>query len=464
MINKIVAALLVLCLSACLTKQNTVTEEFSAGGLPFTLVHMPDNPRITIRIAWPSNWAGDSAGGSSDSSAVIKERNQAVPYIGTELLFAGGAEGYPVGELDKRFDEINTEAFLSATVGHILGTIHFSPEHQNESIKTANAHLKSPSLDEQRFAQARDQLARQLAGVGASAEAQGFDALRWALFGTQPIREALSLDGRSEVASVTQAEVVAWAKTVFKRTGATIAIAGDLNPDDAGAALDALFEGLPQGHSTEYQSATADFSARRILMHVPESTTSTLSFIGKLPPLTDFAELEDMLLTVAITEHWKNGLAEADDEQIPARYRFGADFSAFTYEHRFILLTGQVEISEVADAEKQLRKAYQAFRTNLPIEDLQKIKEPYSVEFKKYLKNSGSMSNSVLMAKLNGMDPARSLDFQEELDSISKQSLSQRLQTAFPGVDDFIVLVDSPDKTALPNACVISEPSEALDC
>jgi len=459
-INKITAALLVLCLSACLTKRNTVTEEVSAGGLAYTLVHMPNNSRITIRIAWSSNWASDSAG----DSAVIKERNQAVPYIGTELLFAGGAEGYPVGELDKRFNEISTEAFLSATVSHVLGTLHFSPEHQTESIKTANAHLKSASMDEQWFEQARDRLALQLSELNASAEAQGFDALRWALFGEQSIRQALSLDGDSEVAAVTQAEVATWAKTVFKRKGAIITIAGDLSPTDAGAAVDALFDGLPEGNVTDTRTATADFSARRILLHVPESTTNTLSFIGKLPPLTDFAELEDMLLTTAMTEHWNNGLAGTVDDESSARYQFGADFSAFTYEHRFILLTSQVAIGEISDAEEQLRKAYQSFRTNLPIEDLQKIKAPYAKEFKKSLKNSGSMSNSALMAKLSGIDPARSLDLLDKLDSISRKMLLRRLQTAFPNVEDFIVLVDSPDKTALPDACVISEPSEAFDC
>jgi len=74
------------------------------------------------------------------------------------------------------------------------------------------------------------------------------------------------------------------------------------------------------------------------------------------------------------------------------------------------------------------------------------------------------MSNSALMAKLNGMDPARSLDFLDELESISQRTLSRWLQTAFPSVNDFIVLVDSPDETALPDACVITVPKEALSC
>lgn len=452
MIKKTVVSLLVLGLSACLGKQNTVTEESSESGLAYTLVYMPNNTNITIQISWPNTWVDGP------------KRNQAVPYIGAEVLFSGGAEGYPVGELAGRFGEIGSEAFLSVTPDHIQGTVHFSPEHQVESIKTANAHLRHPSLDEQWVEQAREQLAVQLSNVSSSAEARGFDALRWALFGNQTIREALSLDGESGVAAVTQAQLATWAKSVFKRKGAIITIAGDLSATEAGLAIDALFEGLPAGDNVAVEPVTADFSPRRILVHVPGSVTSTLSFIGKLPPLTEFEELEDLLLTVAMTEHWKNGLSGITDNKATAGYRFTADFSAFGFDHRFILLSGQVQTSEVADAEKQLRNAYNEFRAELPIKDLQELKATYAEDFKKYMNNSGSMSNSALMAKLNGMDPARSLDFLDKLDSVKKKTLSRRLQTAFPNADDFIVLVSSPDKTALPDACVIKTPIQALGC
>jgi len=318
-IYKIVVFLLVLCLCACQAKENVVTEEFSASGLAYTLINMPNNTRITIRVAWPSNWA------------FSEERNQAVPYIGTELLLTGGAEGYSAGQLVERFSDIGTEGFVSATLEHILATVHFSPEHQEESIKAVNG-----------FEQTRDQFALRIKESGSSAESKGFDALRWALFGEQPIRAALSLDGATMIDSITRADVAAWVNSVFKRNGVTIAIAGDLKPAEAGAAVDALFEGVPEGDGSVIETATADFTPKRILLHVPDSTTSTLSFIGKLPPLTEYAELHDMLLAATMTGHWENGLP-GNDNELQSNYRFNADFSAFTADHRFILLTGQVE-------------------------------------------------------------------------------------------------------------------------
>jgi len=451
-IYKLAALFLVLSMCACKAKENVFTEEHSASGLAYTLISMPNNTRITVRIAWPSNWA------------FSEKHNQAVPYIGTELLFAGGAEAYPAGELLERFSDIDSAAYLSATIDYILGTVHFSPEHQDETIKAANAHLKSPLLDEHRFNQTRDQFALRIRESVSSAEAKGFDALRWSLFGEQPIRGALSLDEATSLDTVTRAEVASWVNSVFKRKGATITIAGDLNYAEAGAVVDALFEGLPEGDSTAIGVAAADFSAKRILFQAPDSTTSNLSFIGKLPPLTERAELQDMLLTTAMTEHWQNGLPGTVDEELQTSFRFSADFSAYTAEHRFILLTGQIEASKIADAEKALRKAYREFKTRLPIEDLQKLKEPYAQDFKKYQTNSGATSNSALMAKLTGMDPAVSLNLLDELDAITEKSLLRRINTAFPSVDDFIVLVDSPDNTALPDACVITIPRQVLNC
>lgn len=456
MSKKLMLVLLVLSLSACRAKQNVMTEQNSNSGLPYTLISMPNESRVTIRIAWPSDWA------------FSEDRNQAAHYIGPRLLLTGGAEGYKAIDVEKRFSEMGSEGEILATIDYLLGSIHYSRKHQDETLKIINAHLRSPSLNEQWFDRIRDQLALEMNTAKASAESQVFEALRWTLFGEQPIRAALALDEHDviELEQIKTADIATWVKSVIKRKGVVITIAGDLNADEAGAALDALFDGVPDGEGTEREAVLADYSPKRILLHAPESASSNLSFFGKLPGFKEGSELEDILITQVLSEYLDEILYGDFGKEARALYSYNAVFSAFTTDQRFILLTGPVASDNIADAETLLLKAYKEFRSNPPIseEDLSKLKEPHRERFKKFSKNTGSNSNAALMAKLHGMDPARALNLQAELDSVTMQTVKRRLQTAFPSVEEFFVLVDSPDATVLPLACIITTPEEALNC
>jgi len=447
-----VACLIVLSLSACQSKQNELTEEVSISGHAFTLVKMPGNNRITIRLAWPNTWV------------FSEQSNQAVPHIGTRLMLAGGAQGFPAGEVVEHFSDMNTEGSLWITLDNVLGVLHYSPEHKDESLKMANAHLRAPSMDERWFERIRDEFAVQMRADDAFADSQGFSALRWAVFGDQPVRASMSPGENRLIESVTRAEVVAWAKSVFTRNGLTITIAGDLSAAEAGASVDALLDGIPEGEPKSIETVSADFSAKRILLHVPESTTSTLSFIGKLPPLSENAEIEEYLLADAMSGDLKSGLLGTVRDELRASYRYGAEVSGFTSDHRFLILSGQIETSKIAAAEKQLRDAYSEFRANPVIENLEELKEPYSKDFKEFLKDTGSTSNAALAAKLLDMDPNIALKLQDALDGVTESSLSRRMKTVFPSADDLIVVVNTPDKAALPDACVITLPKQALDC
>lgn len=453
---KLMLVLLVLSLSACQAKQSVVTEQNSNSGLAYTLISMPGETRVTIRIAWPSNWAFSG------------ERNQAARYIGPRLLLTGGAEGYKAIDVEERFSEMGSEGEMQATIDYLLGSVHYSRKHQDETLKIINAHLRNPSLNAQWFDRIRDQLALEMNAAEASAESQVFEALRWALFGEQPIRAALALDEQDviELEQIKTGDIATWAKSVIKRNGVVITIAGDLNAAEAGAAIDSLFDGVPDGDVTERGSVVADYSPKRLLLHAPESASSNLSFFGKLPGFDEGSELEDTLITQVLSDYLDEVLYGDLGEEARALYSYNAVFSAFTADQRFILLTGPVATENIADAETVLLKAYKEFRSNPPIsdDDLSQLKEPYRKRFKKFSKNTGSNSNSALMAKLHGMDPARALNLQDELDAVTMQTLKRRLQTAFPSVEEFFVLVDSADATVLPLACIIKTPEEALNC
>lgn len=452
MTHRIMVCLLLLTLSACQSKENVLSEELSTSGLPYTFTNMPGNSRISIFIAWPTNWYFDA------------NNNPAVPHIGTRLLLAGGASNYPAGQVTERFSDMNSEGDLWTSADYIYGALHFSPKHLDETLKIANAHLRSPLFDQKWLERIRSQSAEQMNEHRKRAEVQGFEASRWAIFGNQSIRAGLSVREDNVIQAVTKADIANWAKSIFKRKGVFISIAGDLSSADASQAVDALFDGLPEGEAAAAGTAQLDMSPNKLLFHAPESATSTLTFIGKLPPSKDGSEFDDLLLIDALNGSIEDGIFGAVRTELRASYRYGASTEEYTTENRFLIMSGQIETSKIADAEKTIRKSYAEFRANPSIEELPKRKKKYEIEFKEDLKDTGSVAYDAMISKIRGMNPARALNLQAELDAVTVQSLEQRVKSAFPQSEEFIVVLSSADESALPDACVIKVAKDALDC
>lgn len=452
MISRIMICLLSLSLGGCQSKENVLSEEVSASGLPYVFTRMPGNSRVSIHIAWPTRWYFDA------------DRNPAVPRIGTRLLLAGGSTAYPAGEVIERMADMNSEGDLWTGADYVYGVLHFSPKHQDETLKIANAHLRNPLFDKGWLERVRGEFAEQMNEYRDSAEVQGYEASRWALFGNQPIRAGLSVREDSVIQAATQVEVVSWAKTVFKRNGVFISIAGDLNAADAGQAIDALFDGLPEGVETVAGVAEVDLSSKRIVLHSPEAKTSTLTFLGKLPPSRGGSQMDDRILVNALSGGFEEGLFGAVRTELRASYGYGAGTEEYTADNRFLIMSGQIETSKIAEAEKIIRKVYAEFRENPSIEELPKIKKEYEIGFKEDLKDTGSVSYDAMIAKMRGINPARALNLQGELDAVTVVTLEQRLKDAFPTVDELTVVLSSHDEKALPDACVVKAARDALSC
>ena len=450
--NKIVACLLLLTLSACQSKENSLTEEISAGGLPYTLAQMPGNSRVSIYIAWPTNWYFDAA------------NNPAVPLIGTRLLLAGGATDYPAGQVVERFADMDSEGDLWASADHVFGVLHYSPEHQEETLTIANAHLRNPLFEQKWLERISGEFAEQTKESRSRVEVQGYEASRWAMFGEQPIRAGLSVRDDNAIKAVTQAEVASWAKSAFKRKGVFISIAGDLNATDAGRAIDAVFDGLPDGTDTVAGIAQVDMSPKKILLHAPRSAASTLTFFGKLPPSSEGSELNDLLLVDALSGGFDDGLFGAVRTELRASYGYRAGIEEYTADHRLLIMSGQIETSKIAEAEQTIRKVYADFRENPAFKELAKTKKKYEIDLAEGLKDTGSTAYHAMISKIRGMDPARALNLQDELDAVTIQTLEQRLKDAFPKADEFVVVLSTDDENALPDACVITAAKSALDC
>ena len=452
MIRFLLALLVVFIPALGRAEAPAASPEISPGGIAFTLLRLPGNKDVVLTAAWPTGWA------------YREDVNQAAPIVGTRLILSGGAEGYPAGEVIETFADLKAEARLYLTAqDHVIGEIVTRKENVPAVVKIANAHLRAPTLDEGWFARIRDGVAQSMAEARARPSHAGFDAVRWAVFADQPLRSALSLDAPGVFGELTRKDVAAWHRETFTRRPEAVVVAGDIDAEAAGKAVDALLAGLPDNAPALSRQARADFTPRRILLHLPDAQVTSLAFIAPLPPTRLGGEVEDLILTGALGGE-KGVLFDAVRTRLRASYGFAAGFSNYTRESRVLFVAGEVESGRLAEVEEVVCDAFAAFRKAGPGGDLAARKAPLRAQFAKMPDFVLDVARAELQSALDGFQPGRSLRLAAEFDAVTEESLRARLAGAFPGAGDFIVIAVSPDGNAMPNACVITTPEQAADC
>ena len=447
------AAFALILLVGCQQEEKAgATNETSPGGIEYTRLYIPKAEDLAIQIAWPTSWA------------LRDNANQAVPYIGTDLILAGGAERFPPGEVVETFADLNAEGTMWVTADHLHGQLITPKENLDEAIEIAAAHLAKPTMDQGWFERIQQGFAANMAETTSQPANRGYDALRWAILGDTPLRKALSVDPPEMITTATRAEVLDWHQQTVVRTSAEVVIAGEISQEDAGKAVDALLVDLPEGIAADAITPSADFTPRRILLHVPEAQTSTLVFMGSLPPTREGSEFEDVLLATALGGDDKSVLFDAVRTGLRASYGFGAGLDAYSRNLRVLVLSGELETAKLAEAETIVRTAYSEFLTAPKMGDLTARKEPFKANGQQTATLPGAASFSALMAILDAQDPNLALTLPSLLDKVTDATVAARATSAFPKAETLIVLAVSPDASALPGACVITSPAEAVNC
>lgn len=424
--------------------------ETSPGGIAYARINIPDTDTVSIQIAWPTDWAFRDG------------VNQAIPYVGADLILQGGAEGYSPGEVAETFADIKAEGTLVPGPGRLFGSLVAPKQKLREAVKIANAHLRSPSLAENWLERIKGGFAANIAEVTAKAENEGYDALRWAILGDTPLRRSLSMDPSEQISAVTRTDVERWHRQTLLRNTAKIAIAGPVSAKEAGRAIDALLAELPEGKAPEIVPPKANFAPRRILLHVPEAKVSSLNLAAPLPPAREGSEFDDFIIMMALGGDDQSVLFDAVRTRLRASYGFGAGLGAYSPDLRFFLMSGQVETAKLGEAESVVREAYGEFRKSGPSGELKERKSPLLSGLESNKRNSAVRAFSALLAMLDGMDPAT--DQIAVLDKVTQATIQTRLDKVYPSADGFVVLAVSPDANALPGACVIKTPAEAAGC
>ena len=447
----LVAALV--ALAACREDGPSASRETSPGGIEYTLLDLPEHEAVTIQVAWPTDWAYRSG------------TNKAAPLIGAQVILAGGAEGHPAGEVVERFADLDSEGNIHVALNdHVIGELTFERDRMAETVEIANAHLRAPALEHSWFERIRHGIAQNMAEAQARPAHASFDAVRWAVFGRHPLRNAMSLDEPGTFEALTRDDIAAWHAETFTRNPDAVVVAGGIDAGAAGAALDALFEGLPESGRAMSRETAPDFAPRRILLHRPNAEVTNLAFIAPLPPTRLGGEAEDLILIHALGGDDQSVLFNAVRTGLRASYAFGAGMANYTRDHRILFMTGEVEADKLAEVERVVGAAYARFREHGPQGPLADRKAPLEARFSELADFVVDQARSELQSALDGHSPGRSLELNDVVAAVTEDTVTARLRDEFPAPDGFIVIAVSPDADAFPGACVILAPREATNC
>lgn len=446
------AALLTLNACNSAEPETTLSRETSPGGIDYTLIHIPGADKMSIRIAWPTDWA------------YRDDAHPLAPHIGTQLILAGGAEGFSPGEAGERFEDLGVAGHLTPMADHIYGGLQLSPSDLDEVVAITNAHLRAPRLDENWLERIRAGFIGAISEQRAAPFNQIADTLRWAVLGDQNLRVSLSLDAPGAMDGLTRDDILAWQEEAFTRDPSAIIVAGDIAPDEVGAALDDLLAGLPDGIDPARTSVSADTTPRRILLHRPDVERTYLMLAGLFPPNADGGDVEDMLTLAALGQGDQSLLFQAVRSELRASYHFSAGLAAYNREIRVFFMAGGIEGARLTEVEQVVSDRYAAFRDSGFDDELPAYKTDLLAGLKQGWRSPETMSAAAVEAQINGDGAARVLALSREVEAITPADIRDRLASAFPGPDDLFVIAISADRDSLPGACVISAPHEVVDC
>jgi len=118
----------------------------SPAGHEIYFLQLPEAENVAIQVSWPSSWPTTTG------------RNQAVPFIATELMATGGAGELSPSEIVEQFNDSQTASSLIPTVESVRGSLVTQKSQLETSVELANTVLTDPSLAEAWLRRVKDGL------------------------------------------------------------------------------------------------------------------------------------------------------------------------------------------------------------------------------------------------------------------------------------------------------------------
>ena len=425
----------------------------SPGGIEFLLAPIPDADAVSVQVAWPSDW-------------VYTEPSVGTPYVGADLVVQGGAGERDAAEAQQAFEDLRAEGAVLVSADVVQGALSVPAEHLDAAVALGAETLARPALDERWFERVRDGFEANIEEGRSTTDALVGRTLRRLVHGDTGLERFLSTADPGVASDVTLEDVRRWHADTFVRAGMTVAVAGGVDADAAGEAVDALLGELPEGDAPPAApDASADFSPRTVLVHAPDADQGIVALTGRLPPTSAGGELEDVVAALALGGDEKSVLFEALRTGLRAAYSPAALIDPQTRAVRTVLLYAAVDAAGVDAARDAMLQAYAGFRKDGPDEgEIGAIAERIRHGFEQTFEDPAALAQTVLANALDGRPPARLIGIADEIDAVSAASVKARLDAAWPPADELVQVLLSPDAGAVDGACTIEDAEDASDC
>jgi zinc protease len=421
-------------------------------GIPFHFHLMEGAEQVSIQVAWSTDWALDAT------------RNPAVPYLGAQALLSGGTLELGPAEVLEKFRDLGANTAVVNVIDHVRGSLVAPPESIGESVSIVNTVLSNPRFDEQWVGRLKKSMTLSQKQANVSPQKKMLDTILFATLDDKHLLQSISLNDATSVEVVTQQELFEWHSNVFNRLNSEVVIAGPISAVQASSLIDSLFRGLPDGQELSSYASAPKYQRKDILLHLPELETSILAMVGELPPTREGGEFEDLVAIAMLGQGRKSELFRTVRTDLRSSYDFRSAAVSLSRNIRYLQLSGEVNTDDIAKVRGAVISTYSKFIENERHPELRGLIDLISNNLKKTGNDARTMASTILEAVLDGHSPERGAEIVSELQKISINSLSERLSESYPRSDQFITLVLSPDLNALPNACVIQEPREAMHC
>ena len=407
---------------------------------------------ITITIAWPMSWAYSA------------NHNPAVPYIAAEAILSGGTNKLAPQDVLELFNDKNARGQLFVRADHAIGELSFPREHVDDVVSIASEMLASPQFDQAWIGRIKQGLEANQAQAQTQTANQMWAVARLAVLGETPLNHFLGLPNLAEIADVREHDLRRWHAQTIVQNGVTISVTGAISREDAGKAVDQLLSNLPDGQTHAAPNVNVNFAPKFVLLHLPDAEKTTLGLLGQLPPTSEGGDLADLLALSFFGRSGSGPLFDAVRTDLRASYGFQAGSSNFDRANRIMFIAGEVETSKLAEAADLVRTTYEAFRIAPDLTGFDVLRQGMAEGTAKNVQYVDVVARSMLELALDARDPSDAPRLGELLESTTARELQERLATAFPSGDNLIVIAASPDASALPGACVITNIEQVSQC
>ena len=395
-----------------------VMAERSPHGISYSRVFLPGADEVSIAIMFPMDWSWRD------------DENQNVPDVACDAIVHSGVAGLTPAETKEKLADLGATIVFRPHADEVDAYLTVRKENLRSAIDMAASMMSSPRYDPVWTARARSRLEKGFVESWQDANFLVKATAEWAILGDVPMRRALVGESSDRILGISVADLERWHGSVFRRSGLFVSIAGDIDDTSAGEAVDELLSNLPDGGRLLHDGLAPNATPLLILLHSPEAKKSVLALFTALR------------------------------SQLGATYSISMDYIDFGAAHRFIWISGEIETAKLALAELAFRTAYRTFRRN----GVSTLDDRKSWLIRSYDHDLSSTDDSVYqMTVVHDYGGSGADTFGDLVARVTGADVARRL-ASYPKASEFLVVAVSPDVHALPGACVITKPEQAVNC